>query len=161
MSTSEAQVIARALFDSLVGGALDALRTAAIRLESGSSENIEQRIAAVLPSDTPREVKNLVLALGKEGRLGQLAAVASAFEGMTQRGTTAMTGEVISAEALDAAQRAKIEKDLASKYGEALTLRFSVDPSLIGGLIIRIGDQVLDNSLRSRLSAVQRSMLAS
>jgi F-type H+-transporting ATPase subunit delta len=39
-------------------------------------------------------------------------------------------------------------------------VRFRVDPSLIGGLIIRIGDQVLDNSLRTRLSAIQRNMLA-
>jgi F-type H+-transporting ATPase subunit delta len=62
---------------------------------------------------------------------------------------------------LDDGQRAKIASELRERYGDGLELRFSVDPSLIGGLIIRIGDQVLDNSLRARLSAIQRNMLAS
>ena len=47
--------------------------------------------------------------------------------------------------ALDEQQRAKIVGDLRARYGDRLELRYSVDPSLIGGLIIRIGDQVLDN----------------
>jgi F-type H+-transporting ATPase subunit delta len=40
-------------------------------------------------------------------------------------------------------------------------MSFEVDESLIGGLIIRVGDQVLDTSLRTRLGHVQRSMLTS
>jgi F-type H+-transporting ATPase subunit delta len=40
-------------------------------------------------------------------------------------------------------------------------VRFHVDESLLGGLVIRVGDQVLDNSLRTRLSAIQRNMLNS
>jgi len=50
---------------------------------------------------------------------------------------------------------------LRGKYGEGLTVHFDVDASLIGGLIVRVGDQVLDNSLRTRLSAVKNSMLTS
>ena len=59
------------------------------------------------------------------------------------------------------AERDQIVSDLRGRYGERLDLRFGVDASLIGGLIIRVGDQVLDNSLRARLSAIQRNMLAS
>jgi F-type H+-transporting ATPase subunit delta len=51
--------------------------------------------------------------------------------------------------------------DLRGEYGQGLVVHFTVDESLIGGLIVRVGDQVLDNSLRTRLSAVQRSMLTS
>ena len=40
-----------------------------------------------------------------------------------------------------------------SRYGADLKVSFGVDQSLIGGLIIRVGDQVLDNSLRTRLTA--------
>jgi F-type H+-transporting ATPase subunit delta len=163
VSTSEAQVFARALYDALFGGALQSLKTAAAKLANtqGNSATIEQQLTAALPKDAPREVRNFLLALARENKLDQLAAVAQSFEQYGQSSARQLTGEVISAIELDDKQRATIANDLRARYGDRLDLRFSVDPSLIGGLIIRIGDQVLDNSLRARLSAVQRNMLAS
>lgn len=163
MSTSEAQVFARALYDALVGGALQSLKTASAKLAGAQGDNaaLEQRLAAALPADAPREVRNILLALAREDKLDLLPTVAQSFEQYSQSSARPLTGEVISAIELDDQQRAKITNDLRARYGERLELRFSTDPSLIGGLIIRIGDQVLDNSLRARLSAVQRNMLAS
>lgn len=163
MSTSEAQVSARALYDSLVGGALKALRAASARLQSEADDgaDVEGRIAAALPADAPREVRNFLLALAREGALERLPEIVRAFEGYSEGGVKTLSGEVVSAVALDEAQRDRIRTDLRARYGDGLELRFGVDPTLIGGLIIRIGDQVLDNSLRTRLSAVQRNMLAS
>jgi F-type H+-transporting ATPase subunit delta len=160
VSTSEAQIIARALFDSLTGQALAALRTASSLLETTNGQPPEQRLVTGLPEQTPREVRNLLLALVKEGKTDQLPAVTQAFERFAQGGTAQLTGDIISAVALDEAQQKRITEQLREQYGDGLVLRFIVDPSLIGGLIIRIGDQVLDNSLRTRLSAVQRDMLA-
>lgn len=163
MSTSEAQVSARALYDSLVGGALQSLRAAAAKLQSGADDgaDLEGRIAAALPTDSPREVRNFLLALAREGALGRLPEIVQAFERYSEGDVRTLSGEVISAVELDEAQRNRIRDDLRARYGDGLELRFGVDPTLIGGLIIRIGDQVLDNSLRTRLSAVQRNMLAS
>ena len=62
---------------------------------------------------------------------------------------------------LETAQRQTIESDLAQRYGAGISVSYQVDPTLIGGLILRVGDQVLDNSLRTRLSAIQRNMLSS
>ncbi len=163
MSTSESQVFARALYDALVGSAQRSLKTAATKLagDQGDSETFEQQLTAALPADAPREVRNFLLTLARENKLDLLPAVAQSFEQYSQSSARPLTGEVISAIELEDQQRAKIIDDLRARYGERLDLRFSVDPSLIGGLIIRIGDQVLDNSLRARLSAVQRNMLAS
>jgi F-type H+-transporting ATPase subunit delta len=163
VSTSEAQVFARALYDSLVGGALEALRAAAAKLEdaSGAGPNVEARINTVLPAEAPREVRNFLLALARESALDRLPAIIQTFERYSQGAARRLDGEVVSAVALDDGQRAKIAGDLRERYGDGLELRFSVDPSLIGGLIIRVGDRVLDNSLRTRLSAIQRNMLAS
>jgi len=60
---------------------------------------------------------------------------------------------------LNPQQRERITAQLTARYGPDLELRFSVDESLIGGLIIRIGDQVLDTSLRTRMAAIQRNMM--
>lgn len=163
MSTSEAQVFARALYDSLVGGALQALRTAAANLEGAgdAGSDLEARITAALPPDAPREVRNFLLALAREGALGRLPAIVQAFAGYSQAEARALTSEVTSAVPLSQDQQARIREDLRRRYGERLEIRFNVDPSLIGGLIIRVGDQVLDNSLRTRLSSIQRNMMAS
>jgi F-type H+-transporting ATPase subunit delta len=162
VSTSEAQVIARALYDALVGQALTALRTVARSIDGAAGELTQERLATLLPPDTPREVRNLLTALAAERRLGDLAAVAQSFEQYAQAGgARPLEGEIVSAVELSEAQRGRILSDLRARYGERLELRYSVDPTLIGGLIIRVGDQVLDNSLRTRLSAVQRNMLTS
>lgn len=162
MSTSEAQVSARALYDSLIGGALQTLRAAATNIERGDSNaDVEGRITAALPPEAPREMRNFLLALAREGALEQLPDIVRAFERYTKGANQAISGEIISAVALDDTQRAHISDELRTRYGNQLELRFNVDPSLIGGLIIRIGDQVLDNSLRARLSTVQRNMLSS
>lgn len=155
MSASEDQVIARALFDSLTGAALQALRAAA----SVNGEVTPERLLAALPEDAPREVRNLILALGRDGHLDRLPMVVTAFEHMTRRGgARPLTGEVISAVELSPSQRERIVAQLTARYGPDLELRFSVDESLIGGLIIRIGDQVLDTSLRTRMAVIQRNM---
>jgi F-type H+-transporting ATPase subunit delta len=163
VSTSEAQVFARALYDALVGGALQSLRTASARLSTAAVDGAatEQQITTMLPPDTPREVRNFILAMVREDRLDQLPGVIQSFESYMRQDSRALTAEVISAVELSEAQRAKIIGELRERYGERLQSRFAVDSSLIGGLIIRVGDQVLDNSLRTRLSAVQRNMLAS
>ncbi len=156
MSASEAQVIARALFDSLTGAALQALHS----VTSVNGEVTPERLLAALPEDAPREVRNLILALGKEGNLDRLPAVVDAFEQMTRRGgARPLSGEVTSAVELSPHQRERIADQLKARYGPDLELRFSVDESLIGGLIIRIGDQVLDTSLRTRMAAIQRNMM--
>jgi F-type H+-transporting ATPase subunit delta len=162
VSTSEAQVSAHALYDSLIGGALQTLKAAAAKIERGDSNaDVEGRITAALPPEAPRELRNFLLALAREGALGQLPDIVRAFERYTKGANQTISGEIISAVALDDTQRAHISDELRERYGNQLELRFNVDPSLIGGLIIRIGDQVLDNSLRARLSTVQRNMLSS
>jgi F-type H+-transporting ATPase subunit delta len=143
----------------LVNGSLQALRNADATLASIDGEQRGERLLAALPADTPREVRNLLASMAHEGSLDQLPGVVKAFERyLGGEAPRELAGEIISAVELDAAQQERINADLRARYGEELTLSFGVDPSLIGGLIIRIGDQVLDNSLRTRLSAVQRNM---
>jgi F-type H+-transporting ATPase subunit delta len=161
VSTPDAQVFARALYDALIGGALRSLREAAGRLESVPGNSPEERVAMALPADAPREVRNFLQALAHEDALDRLPVIVRFFERYSQGEAQALNGEVISAVELDEEQKNRIVDELRGRYGERLNLRFSVDASLIGGLIIRIGDQVLDNSLRTRLSAIQRNMLTS
>ncbi|HMO56655.1 MAG TPA: ATP synthase F1 subunit delta [Roseiflexaceae bacterium] len=162
MTTGDAQVAARALYDVLTQGALTALRHAETTLSGIDGEQRGQRLVAALPAETPREVRNLLATLAEQGAIEQLPAVIKAFERFLGAGDApVLDGDIISAVELDESQRARITADLKQRYGDQLVLSFSVDAALIGGLIIRVGDQVLDNSLRTRLSAVQRNMVVS
>lgn len=163
MSTSDARDAARALYDGLVGGALQDLKAAAPKLQSltGEGPELQAQILAALPSDAAPLVGRFLVGLAGAGALDKLPAVVREFERYQRAGGAAqVSGEIVSAEALSDAQTARITSELRERYGENLQLSFKVDETLIGGLIIRIGDQVLDNSLRTRLGSIQRSMTA-
>jgi F-type H+-transporting ATPase subunit delta len=160
-TTVDAREIASALYDSLVGTALSQLRAVAPKLAKTSGSEAAARIDAALPSSTLPQVRNFLLSLAKEGLLDQAEEIIDAFASLASGASAqALDANVISAISLSEAQQASVHADLRERYGE-VTVSFEVDPSLIGGLIIRIGDQVLDNSLRTRLSAIQRNMRAS
>lgn len=161
MSTkTDYRTFARALYETLVGTALEQLQAVAKKLDGVSSQDadLQKKIDAALPPKAMPEVRNFLLLLAREGALEQLDAVIGAFESYSSAGGRALDAEVTSAIELNQAQRERIAADLRSRHGQDLDITFTVDASLIGGLVIRVGDQVLDNSLRTRLNGVQRSM---
>lgn len=161
MATTDARAIAGTLYDSLMSTALTQLRAAVSKLAGTTGDDLTARVEAALPTGALPQVRNFLLGLAKEGLLDQADEVVAAFAAyVSSASTQALDASVISAVNLSAAQQATITADLQKRYG-AVAVSFSVDSSLIGGLIIRVGDQVLDNSLRTRLSAVQRNMFAS
>jgi len=161
-TTVDARSLAGTLYEELVGKALEQLRAAAPKLANAGSGEAAQRVDAALPADALPQVRNFLLGLAREGLLDQVPSVAEAFANLTASTVAQpLDASITSANELSAAQRQTIEADLTQRYGAGLSVSYDVDPSLIGGLIIRVGDQVLDNSLRTRLSAIQRSMLTS
>jgi F-type H+-transporting ATPase subunit delta len=77
------------------------------------------------------------------------------------RGSGPREATITSAVPLAQEQQAALTQQLQAKHGRALLVNFEVDPTILGGLIIRVGDRVLDESVRSRLVAVQQRMLTS
>jgi F-type H+-transporting ATPase subunit delta len=69
-----------------------------------------------------------------------------------------ITAEVTSAKALTKAQSDKLSKSLAASTGKAVTLQASVDETLIGGLIVKVGSKMIDTSIRSKLNSLQNVM---
>ncbi|MPN22886.1 ATP synthase subunit delta [bioreactor metagenome] len=59
---------------------------------------------------------------------------------------------------LSDAEQAAIKKDLLSKMGGNATVAFKVNPDILGGLIIRVGDRMVDGSVSGQLQALQQSL---
>ena len=69
-----------------------------------------------------------------------------------------VTADVISAKALTKAQADKLAKTLKASVGKDVNIKATVDESLIGGLVVKVGSKMIDSSIRSRLNALQNSM---
>jgi len=69
-----------------------------------------------------------------------------------------VTADVRSAKALTKAQADKLATALAASVGSKIKLNATVDETLIGGLVVKVGSKMIDTSIRSKLSALQNSM---
>ena len=98
--------------------------------------------------------------LRSSGAEDQLTEVVDQFIELA-RGSGPREAVVTSAVPLAQTQQASLVQQLQTKYGKSLVVKFDVDPAILGGLIMRVGDRVLDESVRSRLVAVQQRMLNS
>lgn len=69
------------------------------------------------------------------------------------------TARVISAVPLTAEEQARLKASLKKRFGRDLALALSVDPGLLGGLSVQVGDQVIDGSLAGKLNALQDQLI--
>ncbi len=101
---------------------------------------------------------NFLGVLAANRRLTQLGAITRAFRSLAadHRGET--TAEVTSAHALDSKQVEALKKQLKARVGRDVTVDLSVDPAILGGLIVRIGSQMIDSSIRTRLNTLAHAM---
>jgi len=77
------------------------------------------------------------------------------LEGTSLAGSTA---EITSALPLTEAEQATVKQEVLSKVGDQATIAFRVDPSILGGLIIRVGDKVLDNSVAGQMEELRQKL---
>ena len=68
------------------------------------------------------------------------------------------TAEITSALPLTDSEQASVKQDVLSKIGDQATVAFRVDPSILGGLIIRVGDKVIDNSVAGQLDELRQKL---
>jgi F-type H+-transporting ATPase subunit delta len=112
-----------------------------------------------LPPDTDVAVRNLLYVMMRHDDLG---AIVEVVEGLRERMSQAAEGptpvEVVSAIALTEAQRKDLETKLISQYGAGLKFAYRVDPAILGGMIVRVGDKLIDGSVASRLAAMKQSL---
>lgn len=104
------------------------------------------------------EVHNLVGVLIANRRLGQLPQVAAAFGAQLAARRGQQVAEVISAHPLSDTQRTQIAARLTEAGYSGVKLAEQVDPAILGGLIVRIGSRLYDNSIKSKLQRLQYAM---
>jgi F-type H+-transporting ATPase subunit delta len=101
---------------------------------------------------------NFLGVLAHNRRLGQIAPAIRAFQTLLARQRGQANAEVVSAHPLDDDQVAALKTKLRQKLGTDVTVDLTVDPSILGGLIVRLGSQQIDGSIRTKLNSLALAM---
>lgn len=102
-------------------------------------------------------VKNFCYLLADKKRLAFLRDIATRYEELLDSKKGIIRGRVITAIKLSDAERKEIESDLSKKSGGEIKLEFAEDASILGGMVLHMGDRVLDASLRAQLGMLRET----
>ena len=103
-------------------------------------------------------VANFFKVVARNRRLDAAPEIIAAFRRLLAKRRGEVTAEVTSAEPLSDAHVAAIKDALKASLGKDVTLDARVDPSLIGGLIVKVGSRMVDSSLKTKLSSLKLAM---
>jgi F-type H+-transporting ATPase subunit delta len=92
-------------------------------------------------------------------RLPHLEEIAAAFSQLADEAAKVVRVEVLTANAVNPAEAAEIERGLSQKVEGNPEFHWSVDPSLIGGLVVRYGGKIIDGSIRGKLERLEQELL--
>jgi F-type H+-transporting ATPase subunit delta len=156
-------------------GQLDAIGTslATLRQALGESEDLKRLIASPLVSrdGASKAIAGVAGSLGldpittnflgvvaQNRRLSALNAIIRDFTTLSARHRGETTAQVVTAHPLDDGQRAALTARLKSMVGSEVAVDATVDPSILGGLIVRLGSRQIDGSIRTKLNALATAM---
>lgn len=124
--------------------------------------NADQKATAIqailTKANADKTVTNFVNVVARNGRLFALPAIITAFRERAAQARGEVTADVTSAAPLTAAEVASLADTLKAKIGKSVTLNQHVDSSLIGGLVVKVGSQMIDSSLKTKLAAMKIAM---
>ena len=103
-------------------------------------------------------VANLVKVIAANRRLFAVPGVIAAFKRLAAKHRGEVAAEVVSAEPLSERHVADLKAALKASLGKDVTLSARVDPSLIGGLIVKVGSRMIDDSLKTKLNSLKLAM---
>jgi F-type H+-transporting ATPase subunit delta len=106
-------------------------------------------------------IRNFLYVLSDKRRLSALHEIVEAFDLQLDARLGFVRAEVTAAQQMDQAEIESLTQHLAGVTGKQIRLKFQVDPSLIGGVVARVGSKVYDGSLRGRLDTLARHLSVS
>ncbi|SCW82127.1 ATP synthase F1 subcomplex delta subunit [Sphingobium faniae] len=96
--------------------------------------------------------------LAENRRLSQLPAIIRAYETLLSNHRGEVRAEVTSAHALTKTQVTALARSLKARVGRDVAVDAKVDPAILGGLVVKIGSQMIDSSIRTRLNSLAHAM---
>jgi F-type H+-transporting ATPase subunit delta len=146
---SDLQVMARVLQDTDVVSFLENPRVG----QAGKTELLQSALRGVAPT-----ALNLARLLVARNRLRMIPSLVAEYRRLVHAHKGVVEANVVTAVPIGDAEEARIGRDLAAITGKTVMLGVEVDPQIMGGLVVRVGDKLIDGSVRTRLQELRRSL---
>ena len=162
-----AQVYARSLFDvATEQGNVDVVREQLGQLADALEENQDLRLFCFSPyfsseekkrglqaaiSDVDPAVERFLMLLVENERLPLIGRIRREYDRLCDQAEDLLAVTVTSAVALDPAVISRLVEQISEQTGSRVELTEEVDPSIVGGVVLRVGNSILDASIRNRL----------
>lgn len=113
---------------------------------------------AVSMGDVQRTVRNFLAVLIDHSRIAQLPEIARQFETELNMRLGRIEADVISARELTTTERDALAAQVAKTIGRQVSARYAIDPSLLGGAVVKVGSTVYDGSVRGQLQRIKQEL---
>ena len=114
---------------------------------------------SVLPDNAPAQLRNFLGVLLTHNDFGLIDEIVQALgRVISEEAGGPVKAIITSAVELTEEEREEIEKKLIESFGPNLEFIFQVDPEILGGLVIQVGDKLVDDSVRGRLNALRQKL---
>jgi F-type H+-transporting ATPase subunit delta len=120
----------------------------------GVIEKITARVRA------SKILRNFLFIIADRQRMHALPEIIASFQEVIRQREGIAEAEISSAVGLSAAQKTEMKKTLERLTGKRVEPKYSIDPTLLGGAVVRIGDTIYDGSLRNRLNDLRARLAA-
>ena len=130
------------------------------RNPKASDSDVSATLLSLLKSPLNEEVKNFLAMLVENGRVSLLPEIGAQFQLLKNSLEGAADAHITSAFELGGAQLAELVATLEKKFSRKLNPAVTVDPSLIGGVRVVVGDEVLDTSVRAKLQQMRDALVS-
>ncbi|MBN9250874.1 MAG: F0F1 ATP synthase subunit delta [Mesorhizobium sp.] len=144
-------------FETMLAGSADLKRL--IESPLFAAEDQERAISAIVDkAKITGLAANFLRVVARNRRLFAVPGMIRAFRKIAAEHRGEASAEVTSAHALSAAQQAELKATLKSVAGKDVTFNVTVDPSLLGGLIVKMGSRQIDTSLKTKLNSLKLAL---
>jgi F-type H+-transporting ATPase subunit delta len=147
------------LLDAVAGAIAASPRVGAVLMSPKIPRAVKSRLLTESVAAAPDEFRHFLAAVVKRGRQGLLGLIAGEYLNLLDVKLNRVRAGITMAREPDDALRRQITQALEQRLGKEVVPSWSVDPEILGGVIVRLGDRVLDGSVKRRITRLRRQLV--
>ena len=120
----------------------------------------KQLLDKVMGSDVDKSVHNFMMLLIDKHRISLIKEIVGEYEALSNQARNILVAHVTTAAALDQKQQTALTAKLKAITGKDIQLKTHINPSIIGGMVVKMGDRLIDGSVTSQIKSLEKQLMA-